>query len=81
MNKIEKLFRKITKKERLVLLVLLDKLKNEKERRKLPIQKLKDSDFYKIRKNKFRIIFHYESKNETVIDSVKLRNEKTYKNL
>lgn len=80
MNKIQKLFKKISKKERVLLLSLTNKLLNKKERKNLPIEKLKDNDFYKLRKGNFRIIFHYNSSKETVIDSIKLRNEKTYKN-
>lgn len=81
MEKIEKLFRKISKKDRIKLLTLVNDLLNKTKRKNLQIEKIKDSDFYKIRKGDFRIIFHYESKNETIIDSIKLRDEKTYRNL
>ncbi len=45
---------------------------------KLDMIKLKGTDMYRIRSGDYRIIFHYEKK-ETVIDSIQLRNEKTYK--
>lgn len=77
MNHIEKLFRKINKKDREVLLKTLNLIlaRNLKE---LVAIKLSASDFYRVRKGNFRIIFHYEGE-ETVIDAVRLRNEGTYK--
>ncbi len=79
MDKTEKLFRKISKKERLLLKELVLNLEN-KETNNLNIRKVTDSDFYHFRKNRFRIIFHYENKT-LIIDSIKLKNDKTYKNL
>ncbi len=77
MDKIEKLLKKISKKDRerllaIVELLLLNKI-NE-----LDVKKIKDSDLYRLRSGRFRIIFHYDA-SEVVIDSIKLRNEKTYK--
>ncbi|RLC38656.1 hypothetical protein DRH27_01700 [Candidatus Falkowbacteria bacterium] len=78
MNKIEKLLRKISKNERTKLLSLVVFiLKND---RKLNIVKIKNTDFYRVRHGKFRIIFHKEDK-KIIIDSIKLRNKNTYKNL
>ncbi len=77
MNKIEKLFRKISKHDRDTLILILEKImKCDVE--KLDMIKLKGTDMYRIRSGDYRIIFHYEKK-ETVIDSIQLRNEKTYK--
>ena len=81
MRGIEKLFRNISKKDRTALLDLSKALLDKNKRKNLKIEKIKDSDFYKTRKGNFRIIFHFESNDEAVIDSIKLRNEKTYKNL
>ncbi|PIS13700.1 MAG: hypothetical protein COT67_00290 [Candidatus Tagabacteria bacterium CG09_land_8_20_14_0_10_41_14] len=81
MEKIEKLFRKISKKDRAKLLALVNELLDKNKRQNLRTEKIKDSDFYKIRKGDFRIIFHFEINDEAVIDSIKLRNEKTYHNL
>jgi len=81
MEKIEKLFRKISKKDRIKLLSLANELLNKNKRKNLPIEKVKDSDFYKVRRGDFRIIFHFQSGDTAVIDSIKLRNEKTYRNL
>ena len=78
MDHIVKLFRKISKKDKEVLRALVLLLQEEKERKKLNIKKLQNSDLYKVRKGRFRIIFHIE-KNSVVIDSIKLRNENTYK--
>lgn len=77
MDEIEKLFRKISPKDRLLLQnIILDLLNNKKS---FDIKKIKDSDFYRLRKNKFRIIFHYDSQKEIVIDSIRMRREKTYR--
>jgi mRNA-degrading endonuclease RelE of RelBE toxin-antitoxin system len=77
MDRIGKFFRKISKKDNLLLEKLILSLLNG-EIKDLNIKKLTDSDFYRLRKNRFRIIFHYEKK-EVIIDSVKLRDDKTYK--
>jgi len=79
MNKIEKLLRKIGKKDRQKLLGVIEKLMNGKTEA-LKIQKIKDTDFYRLKSGRLRIIFHYYQK-EIVIDSIRLRSEKTYKKL
>jgi len=78
MDNITKLFKKISKKERDILKTLVKDLQDKHERKNLDIKKLQNSDFYRMRKGKFRIIFHLEEKN-VVVDSIKLRNERTYK--
>ena len=79
MDKIEKLFKKITKKERDELNNILAVLKKG-ETARLDIQKIKSSQYYRLRVMRFRIIFHYED-GEFKFDDIRLRNEKTYKNL
>jgi len=76
MNKIEKLLRKINKKNRERLLKLILKLLQD-NKKGLNIKKLINTDFYRLRSGRFRIIFHYENK-EIIIDSIKLRDENTY---
>ncbi|RJQ31323.1 hypothetical protein C4572_02745 [Candidatus Parcubacteria bacterium] len=78
MNDPEKLFRKISGKERILLVSLVDDILTKKKG--LNIKKLENSDFYRCRKGRFRIIFHHE-KNNIIIDSIKLRRENTYKDL
>ena len=77
MDKIEKLLRKISKKDRTALQFLIEELLGGGKN--LNTKKLQDSDFYRLRKGKFRIIFHYNRKKEIIIDSIKLRRENTYK--
>ena len=78
MDKIEKLLRKISKKQRAVLEnIILSLISGDNT---IKISKVKDTKFYKVRNKNFRIIFHYENK-EVIIDDIRLRNEKTYKNL
>ncbi len=80
MDKKEKLFRKISTKDRLLLSKIISQL-TEGNNTGLNIAKVKDTDFLKLRKGNFRIIFHYEKGKTLVIDSIRLRNEKTYRNI
>lgn len=78
MNKIEKLLRKISKKDRASLLMIVEEIISGKDISHLKPIKLEGLELYRIRKGNFRIIFHKEH-NDFVIDSIKLRNENTYK--
>lgn len=80
MDKKEKLFRKISSKDRLLLSKIVDQLAVG-SKAGLHITKIKDTDFFKLRKGNFRIIFHYGAGKVPTIDSIRLRNEKTYRNL
>ena len=75
----EKLFRKISKKDREVLREIITDLPEGKSISS--VKKLEGGDFYRLRKRKFRIIFHYTKSGDIEIDSIRLRNEKTYKNM
>ncbi len=77
MNKIEKLLRKISKKDREALLCVIEELLTEKDIQHLKPIKLETLELYRIRKGNFRIIFHKEN-GMIVIDSIKIRNENTY---
>lgn len=78
MNEIEKLFRKINKKDSLALREEIDSLL-QKRCQSSNIKKLQRSDFYRLRKGKFRIIFHYNNSGEVIIDAVRLKGDDTYK--
>jgi mRNA-degrading endonuclease RelE of RelBE toxin-antitoxin system len=80
MREIEKLLRKISAKERASLLGFLEQLSAQIKRNSLDIKKLAGSDLYRARKGSFRIIFHYE-KNAPVVDSIRLRNDNTYRDV
>ena len=80
MNETEKFLRRITRQERDALLALIDSLNIKSERDALRPIKLKGSDLYRVCKRQFRIIFHFEN-DRAVIDSVRFRNEKTYRDL
>jgi len=77
MDKIQKLLRKISKRDREKLLELVERLLGG-DKQGLNIKKVINSEFYRLRSGRFRIIFHKEDKN-IIIDSIRLRNEKTYK--
>jgi mRNA-degrading endonuclease RelE of RelBE toxin-antitoxin system len=78
MDKIEKLLRKISKKDRERLLEIVQKLiAGDKN---LRFEKIKNTDFYKIRSGNFRIIFHKEN-GKFIIDGIRMRNEETYEHI
>ena len=79
MNKLEKLFRKLSSKDGALLRTIIGQLEQGKTKG-LNIIKVTGTDFYRLKKRHFRIIYHFEH-GEAIIDSVRLRNEKTYKNL
>ncbi|MEK7515819.1 MAG: hypothetical protein AAB555_02750 [Patescibacteria group bacterium] len=77
MNDIEKLLHKVHPHDKIVLLAILHALRHG-ELEGLRAEKMSGSDFYKMRKGNFRFVFHYEG-NAIVVDTVRLRNEKTYR--
>ncbi|PIR03339.1 MAG: hypothetical protein COV60_00825 [Candidatus Magasanikbacteria bacterium CG11_big_fil_rev_8_21_14_0_20_43_7] len=77
MDKIEKLLRKISRADRERLLFLIERLLAA-DTKGLNIEKIKKTDLYRLRSGRFRIIFHRED-GEVVVDSIRLRNERTYK--
>lgn len=77
MDKIQKLLRKISIKDRKKLLMIIEKLAVG-QISGFDVKKIINTDFYRLRSGRFRIIFH-KDKNEIIIDGIKLRNEKTYK--
>lgn len=79
MDKIEKLLRKINKKDRLRLLEITEKLIRGK-RKEIDIKKIRKTDFFRVRLGRFRIIFHIHEKT-IIIDNIRVRNDKTYKRL
>jgi mRNA-degrading endonuclease RelE of RelBE toxin-antitoxin system len=78
MDELQKLFRKLTKKERAQLADYAEALQESTEG--FNVTKLKGSEFYRARKGRWRFIFHYEGK-DIVIDSIRLRDEKTYRDV
>lgn len=79
MDEIEKLLRKVDKKDRAALYAALDALRNGNVAG-LKIKKLTNSRFYRVRVGDFRIVFLMGgNKNTVIIESVRLRNERTYR--
>ena len=77
MNDIEKLIRKVSPHDKIILLEILRALERG-ETERFRTKKLSGNNFYKMRKGNFRFMFHYENK-AVVVDAVRLRNEKTYR--
>lgn len=77
MNKFEKFFKKISKKDRIFLGKLIDNLLSKNKT--IKVEKLKGADFYKLKKIRFRVIFHYRADGGITIDSIKLRDNNLIK--
>ena len=78
MDEIKKLFRKIPKKDRLLIEDILQKLL-KKQLKGLKIQKLKGYKYiFRIRAGDYRI-FYYHKDNEIILKTIKQRNESTYR--
>ncbi len=80
MNKIEKLLKKISKRDRDALYLVIEEIISGNDITHLRPIKLEGINLYRIRKGNFRIIFHKEGL-VFVIDSIKIRDDTTYNNL
>ncbi len=80
MDALGKLLKRALRKDQESLLVLMRAIKDPMERKILDIKKLSGGEFYRARKGNFRIIFHFENDN-VITDSVRFRNEKTYRDI
>ena len=78
MDAIGKLLRRVSLKDQVLLLELMREIKDPEKRKLIDIKKLSGGNFYRARKGKFRIIFHIEH-DRAVTDSIRFRNEKTYR--
>ena len=81
MDRIQKLFSRLSPKERLQLQSFIDDLLESGSFRDAHAKKLKGSDLFRARKGRFRILFHYDQSRTMIIDSIKIRNESTYKGI
>lgn len=78
MTPLEKLLQRVSEKDRDAILSVIERIVSGETT--FRVEKLAESDLYKVRKGNFRFIFHYE-RNKIVIDAVRLRNEKTYRDV
>ena len=78
MDALDKLLGRLHPKEQALLLLLLQEVKDNELRSTLQIKKLAGGKYFRVRKRSFRIIFHYED-DRVIVDEVRLRNEKTYR--
>jgi len=80
MDKIEKLFRKISKKDRVQIRAIIFLIETD-DLKMLEIKKLSGlKNFYRVRVGKYRLIFKRE-KEQNIIWEIKIRDEKTYRHL
>jgi mRNA-degrading endonuclease RelE of RelBE toxin-antitoxin system len=77
MNELEKLFRKLTPAEQKKLAEYIQQLQSGVGN--FDIKKIRGSEFFRARKGRFRFILHYTEGGEIRIDTIRLRDEKTYR--
>lgn len=80
MDALAKLLKRSSRKDQVALISALQAIRNTDLRKTLDVKKLSGGEFYRARVGKFRIIFHFEN-GKVVIDSVRFRNEKTYRDI
>ena len=80
MDALGKLIKRISPKDKERLLFLMREIRDVEARKLLDIKKLSDGEHYRARKGNFRIIYHFEN-DRIVTDSVRLRNENTYRDI
>lgn len=80
MDKIEKLFRKLTKKEQEAMFLLLRQLKIDFSKIPGLIKLTGHQNLYRVRMGNYRIIFKTTQKDIEIM-KITGRNEQTYKNL
>lgn len=81
MDEIEKFLRKISEKDR-IRLVSVIALLIARELKNLDIKKIQNSDMYRVRVGRFRIIYFIEQETDrVVIVGVRYRSEGTYKDV
>jgi mRNA-degrading endonuclease RelE of RelBE toxin-antitoxin system len=78
MDQIEKFFRKINRKDRLKIEDILEDLASGKLDN-MDMKKVSGTEFYRVRYGRYRIIFKYEEK--IIIETIRVKDENTYKNL
>ncbi len=76
MDKIQKVLRKLKKKDRHRLLIAIERLVEGGY--DLDIKKLINTNCYRLRSGRFRIIFHKEG-DRIILDDIGMRNDNTYK--
>jgi len=80
MDAYDKLWKKISRSDQESLLIFFREINDPAKRKFLDIKKLSGGSFYRGRKGKFRVIFHIEH-GQAVIDALRMRNEKTYRDI
>lgn len=81
MDDIEKLLAKVSRKERVYLLEILMVLRSGTFNG-LQVKKLRGTALYRVRVGTFRTLFSMGSSSKTiVIESIKRRNERTYRDV
>lgn len=81
MDDIEKLIGRIPLKHKIQVLTIIDCLLDIRCRQTLRIEKLSGSTSYRVRSGKYRIGFEIDERDRVIVRFVRLRNEKTYRDI
>lgn len=79
MDKIKKLFKKLSKIEKEGIISVLSLLASN-DLVGLNIKKIVGTDYWRVRSGRYRILFKKEN-DDNIVYEIRLRNEGTYKNL
>ncbi|MFA6170920.1 MAG: hypothetical protein WCW77_04735 [Patescibacteria group bacterium] len=79
MDEVEKLLNKISKREREAVEEVIA-LSVSGRTKKLNIKKIANSCLFRVKAKRFRIIYHFDY-SEVIIDTIRIRDKNTYKNL
>lgn len=75
MNELDKLIKKVSTKERILIVTSMKAIKTGE----LIGEKIVGGNYYKVRVGRFRIIYYYTQSGNIEIETVRPRNEKTYR--
>jgi mRNA-degrading endonuclease RelE of RelBE toxin-antitoxin system len=80
MDALSKFLKQVSQSDKVRILSVLCEIRDPSTRNTLDIKKLVGKDLYRVRKGKFRIIFRMNGEYIDIV-AVRLRNEKTYKDI
>ena len=80
MKALEKLLRRLSRRDRLFLEDFIEAVSDPKRHQELAVKKLRGSTLFRARKRRFRIIFHFDG-DAVVIDDIRFRTERTYRDI
>lgn len=79
MHELDKFLRKLSAKERARVFTLMQDLQNNPSG--FNGKKLTGSNLYRARKGRYRFIYYFDQTGQVYIETIRLRDEKTYRDI